>query len=1675
MRLPKDILNAGLYTKPNFFLCQTDKEKICKLETTETKGMFKFNSLSEISFEASRVYNDVITGESRINPYYDLIEALRLIYVDGFGYFELQGPQLVSDGIAEKKSCTAYSLEYTLAQKYLENFYVNMGTVESIEVINAASDKNIVPITLYNPTNPKLSLLHLVLEEVYGWKIGYVDASLQTLSRQFEVDRESVYDFLMNDVCEKFNCYIVFDTISNTINVYAESLTAKFIGDGRANMFTISPPFAQIGTVSVDGYKTTRWTYNATTGALTLENAPESGAHIEVVDGALVAWETDVFVSFENLAQEVNIEYNADDIKTRLTVTYGDDYDIRETNLGLPYLTDISYYYTVDWMGKDLYDAYTKYMQKSNDSQAEYTKNSQEILRINDHISYEENRLSLEYSLVESVNATTVGTYYTRQKNLDGSYYYSEVSLPSEYVVDVDYYSNVTTNVNEEKVGDLYSALQKYFYAYFNGKTDDMTAALDELNELLGFEFMETYTLTYLFNSLKSAKSIGEMDTAIYNFLGELWVELGRTPLKELYLAPYKTAQETNIEAGWSNKDNDNYGNYYPVVLFINSIEAAIAKRDKTISDYRDQQSVFQKANAAISDSLLMRNNFTEAQLIRLSAFLREDELHIDDIVETGLDDLSSSFKIKQDAMESGRIELQKISQPQLQFSMTMANIYALPEFEPIINQFQLGKVIRVCLRQDYIKQSRLLQVDINFDDFSDFSCEFGELTSLRTQSDIHADLLGQAISAGKSVATNSSYWTRGSDQATALDLKIQQGLLDATTQIKAIDGNQGVVIDKYGIKLQKKMGNGEIDPHQTWLVNNMILMSDDGFKTSRSALGEITVDGQRYYGLIAEAVLSGYIEGTRIVGGEIKSNNYVPGESGTHFNLTDGDFDIAGGKIIYDTAKDSLTMNNITIDWASTNYPSVENIDGLDEYLDHIEDLDGRIQTYNQTIDPSESWADDEYDAHIGDLWINADDGVTRSWNGESWAIVTDGYLEELAKSKAQIFTETPTTPYYVGDLWVQGFSGDILHCISTKTEGQSYDVNDWAVSSKYTDDTKANSAYTLADSAKGVADNAKEIGQKLVSGLGFEETEITGKYVISPVIAGGTLLIGDKSGTHAQITTEGQLICTGANISGDIMATSLTLGSDASINANKVDGLSKVATTGSYSDLDNKPTIPTSISDLTDGADILYADDVSISAATTSNGVTKQTIKVGDNTYTSITAGDFVLTNVGLGADTANGSKSYTCISKDGLLTAKNAIIYGTVYATSGRFSGDITATSLTLGNGVSISANNVDGLSDVATSGSYDDLDNKPTIPTSVSDLGLDASTILYRGDITQSKKKDSDGIEYLETTVPSSNGNIVYSTYNTDDYIVFGREKGTNVDGSNYVCVSKDGLLTARNALIYGTVYATAGQFSGSINVNNKFLVDDEGNATIQSGVKFLVNSGGTVQISAGSGEGSFINLGEAFAASSNGVSATSGNFGSLMVGGQKVLTEESLGSKIVVSATEPNQTGIIWICPTSVQRVEYQGFTDDNRVYDISCISNKTRNFNVSCMSSDTLPNSVYKYTIKFPIILVFDGSKETNVVFSVTATKSNDPSKIVRFSDYTLSSINEWETKVIEMTVESSTNLCGDTGDIGIAISANGCKANNTLYIDKDKYINFTAADTNATGSTQPCSVYYKP
>ena len=881
MKLPYDLLRST-YVAPKVFLCETDKTKICELKTIGLNGTFKFNSYSEISFDVPRILLDTITGESYVHPYYDKIEAVRLLSLPGFGYFEIQTPTVNGDGIQETKSISAFSLEYTLSHKYLENFIINNQDIEGNigggdpSVISKLYDdyadgkisyeeynQQLTEITngdplvqFYDKDNPSHSLLHLALQKAYGWTIGHVDAALATQTRSFNVDRESIYDFLMNDVAQTFKCYFVFDTVNNTVNVYSEANSIKFNGDGSTTTFMVIPIFTDLGDVTINGYRTLDYKYDNTNGIIQFTEPPEVGSIIEVNDGAQAEWQTNVFVSFDNIASQMEYSYEADNIKTCLSVTGADDLDIRDVNLGLKYVMDLSYFNTPEWMGQDLYEAYNEYTRIVNEKTPRYT----ELLK-------EYNELWMDY--FELHNRTT-----TDVSNEEGY-------IPKIYLTEL-------------KLDHFKQMLQKYYCdKNIDGVFPD--SELNIVNQIKDdFKFLGDSIIIEYIDFLQSKTNpseddIKEIEDKTYKILKLIWGQFGISILN-IYVNSYTNIQQLHLtdedKSDWSRQVNgfahkdadgkcDNYCFYWSNYIMLSSCQTALNERSIEATKKQKAMDDVNAKMAEISKEVAMENNFTETQLTRLSAFIREDEYSDDNFITTESDTIDDIFKTKKELLQCGKIELSKLCAPILSFTAQLANIYALEEFKPIVDQFQLGNLINISLRPGFLKKARLMEVNINFDDFSDFSCTFGDLISTKSQADIHADLLQQAASAGKSVASNSSYWDKGADMATKTDIRIQNGLLDANTRIKAIDGSQGVEIDKNGIHLKMiDKETGEIDPKQAWLVNNMMCYTDDNWKTTKAVFGEYTVDDTTYWGLLAEGVIAGYIEGSTIVGSEIKAGD---------------------------------------------------------------------------------------------------------------------------------------------------------------------------------------------------------------------------------------------------------------------------------------------------------------------------------------------------------------------------------------------------------------------------------------------------------------------------------------------------------------------------------------------------------------------------------------------------------------------------------------------------------------------------------------------------------------------------------------------------------------------------------------------------------------------------------
>lgn len=1508
MQLPKDLL-SDTYRAPNVVLCQTNKEKICKLNVTNLEGTFKFNAYSEISFDVPSIYCDIITGETKPTPYYDYVEGLRLVYLEGFGYFQLQDPEIDGNGIQEYKHINAYSLEYSLSQRYLENFIINEGDVgDTVGSIDG--------VMLYNSDDIAHSLIHLVLQKAYGWTVGHIDDELQNQSRSFEIDRQSIYDFIMNDMCETFKCYVEFDTINNKVNIYAENEVERFIGDGKTNGFKLQGGVSADTEITINGHVVTEYKYNQDTKELSFNNIPAQGDIIEVSN----EFNTDVIVSFENLSNDMKVNYSADDIKTVLTVKGADDLDIRNVNFGLPSIMNLDYYCTPEWMGDSLYQEYKYYMDKQSKymsgfyskdisgSTEEYfdvkttsedfvagvvqqlpVQSAQEQFNVNgDTVSYNIDKVIKEYKINSEIEEIAVNSKnetfnepnmqvetITAQEDVatftfDGSYIFTlpsdfnfnensivkiegkevdntnyeysnnkleitnksllttgntvevitcenkfviesvitkdskiiingarelmsseysyvtngnekylainvslsvgdeikistpngtlftsvQVSIPSGHaiaavkvdendvkytvnttgstitindtdaikygsIIEVEYIQNrftleklrdkvvsveingtdfskyeldgaqltinglsvgdtirvesidtqfdlsddddkeivsvmvngekqqgynldgniltinelnpsdrvvinlvnnkfesqqydkqiLSVKINSQKVNYTFSdnvvtvsnldllfsgeqiviefvpksfslslpkdkivsvlvdgkeiGVKQYEYDYSikkltisldnllinssvvvasidthfdvkqlsaneniaavcilrhsnDGKTQELTVDVNDYtydkNEnslvvndsrlsqddivlfktinksfvvsnsnkaLTSVRINDNITEDYTFNSsiLTITTSLGIGDTVSAEFLdnhfmlqndigskhivekkspdsmltetisegedgylydktkktltvyaalengdklivktieaenalsvvesnagdGEIlrtnvspkldsyepkagdyvvWVEGYTETLKRLYelidsrlteensvpdeykitekiVTPenfeqaglylpeasidnlgevykivnqdnngnevaskyyvceikvsivkneqtgkdeqkytyvwnernlvvgaeginslkekkdiYLSIQDVQIAAEWDKKDadSDEYKAYINNLNKLNAINKELENKQKKVEDI---QAEIQKVNdeiTLISEDISVNKNFTPENLDRLSLFLREDEYSDDCFYVSEIDTDLDKINTQKELLVAGQKELKKISQPKLSFSASMRNIYAMPEFAPILNQFSLGNFVKVKMRDDFIKKARLLEVQLNFSDLSNFSCTFGDLLSAKDQGDIHADLLSQAVSAGKAVASGSSYWQKGYDVATAIDERIRNGLIDATTSIKSNSAGQSVSWDNYGIHLRKVV-DGVLDNHEGWITNNKFLYSDDNFQTTKSVFGNYTIDGEEYWGILAGCVRAGLVEGSSIVGGQI-------------------------------------------------------------------------------------------------------------------------------------------------------------------------------------------------------------------------------------------------------------------------------------------------------------------------------------------------------------------------------------------------------------------------------------------------------------------------------------------------------------------------------------------------------------------------------------------------------------------------------------------------------------------------------------------------------------------------------------------------------------------------------------------------------------------------------------
>ena len=824
-------------------------------------------------------------------------------------------------------------------------------------------------------------------------------------------------------------------------------------------------------------------------------------------------------------------------------------------------------------------------------------------------------------------------------------------------------------------------------------------------------------------------------------------------------------------------------------------------------------------------------NNVKHNLWYELCSFKRQDTYKNDNFIGEGIDETTLMENIES-LIQRADEEIEKACEVNYSATATIDNLLLLPEFESFWDKFELGNYIHMII-DDKVHKMRLSSISYDYSDLSHCSVEFSDVVKQKVSyEDKVTNILTQAASMATSAKTTARQAEQGAEAKLTVSTIMNDALNIANSKITTAD-DQTFTIDRYGItgRMIDDVSN-EVSPEQIRIVNNLLCFTDDSWAHTKTALGKITYLNQvtkeyeTNYGLIADTIIGTLMMSEKLCISDKNGSVYIDG-------------------------------NGITLDGGSIKWKSklpTSSVEGLDDtvkdFVDAIGDLqsqiDGEITSWFEEYEPTTTnkpaslWVTNEDKIkHEGDLFYNTATGAAyryiynSSTKQHEWSVITDTAITEAlanaakaqdtANGKRRVFTTTPTPPYDIGDLWSQGSEGDIMICVVTKLEGQAYSSSDWSKASKYTDDTTAKEALEKAKQGITDAENALSDAKKYADS---QDTTLSTNLTTAYEKYSDTSISNFDKAVAEYLQVPGATTIVGGNhvISPYIEGGYLNI-----TNGNKqvIIDPSNQTNTGYIFAVKN-------------GTEFT----VGIKADGTTNikgHLTALSLDLNGNKISSSDINDLDATITGYGYQTANQTK--TIIEAYGYQTSSNVKSIVTSYG----YQNANEVKSIVEGYGYTTNSSAyqylIDGkyflvsgtkLSEIT---GYTEFADSIVLKSSISS-SVKTETITTPGGVTKERT-------VYTTTIPNSDGTSkTFHTYDDGSYILtnVGIGNGSSDPSSStstdtYVMIDKNGCLTADNAVIRGTIYATNGYFSGDITgsaisggtiaIGDNFLVDKDG--------------------------------------------------------------------------------------------------------------------------------------------------------------------------------------------------------------------------------------------------------
>lgn len=905
---------------PTFVVANRNGNKIGQIDNiTDIDTKDYMNDCPEVSFTVHKYAN------GKLCHYWDYIRDFKLVWCKEWDvWFEMEVELNETDETIKNVSLNRLG-ESELSQ-------INLYDVEINTEDDIKRDDYKEPTILYNPTNPKASLLNRIFEKAPHYSIRHVDSTIAKIQRTFSFNNKSIKDAL-DDIAEEINCLVIYESnsdsngkIQRTISLY--DLESNCLDCGHRGEYTDACPKCGSKNIS-EGYGD----------------------------------DTTICVSTDDLGDEISLEIDVDNVKNCFKLEAGDDLltaTVANCNPnGTGYLWYISDEIKEDMSDElvkklDSYDKDYKYYQdkyqaaidssvltKYNNLVTKYQKYDETIEKVVSPIVGYSNVMKAYYNTIDFLLYLTSGLMpnasMSKTSAKEQASHITRANISPVAVSNASYISLATADstilgMTKVIVDSRYQVKVKqsslsgkvwtgnFTVTNYSDEEDTYDSATITVDINDNYEtFIEQKIKKSIKSNVKNTSDSYSGDiTSLFELeLVDFKIEIREYGLNSLvsFNDACQACIDIMIEQGvadsksWADKNPNLYESLYiPYYQKLQALQAEIKIRENEILiiSNTENKSGLQEHIKEIRNTIQSKLDFEKylgtALWLEFCSYRREDTYDNSNYISDGLNN-AELFDKALEFIEVAQKEIYKSATLQHKITTKMKNLLVIKEFEPLVKHFSCGNWLRVKI-DDELYKLRLLQYSINYDNIQDISVTFSDVIKISDGISDTKDVLEQAASMSSSYDTVKKQASQGANSSDKLNDWIGKGLDMTTMKIVNSAENQNIMWDSHGFWCREydEITDSYSD-NQLKIINKGLYLTDDNWKTSRAGIGNFI-----YY----DPRDKSYKEGYGIIADTICSNLILSEEVGI-FNV-DSSVEIGKDGIVITTDTDGKSQHIFTV-----------------------------------------------------------------------------------------------------------------------------------------------------------------------------------------------------------------------------------------------------------------------------------------------------------------------------------------------------------------------------------------------------------------------------------------------------------------------------------------------------------------------------------------------------------------------------------------------------------------------------------------------------------------------------------------------------------------------------------------------------------------------------------------